>query len=77
MHLVWRAKRDAFVILEGNDMLTTEPTPEMVAERKRIFENITVRYRRIENRAKKWLDIFGKTMRISGLKRQRLYQQLC
>ncbi|MFR5868719.1 MAG: hypothetical protein ACLUFF_00295 [Acutalibacteraceae bacterium] len=22
------------------------------------FENITVRYRRIENRAKKWLDIF-------------------
>lgn len=53
-------------------MLTTEPTPEMVAERKRIFENITVRYRRTENRDKKWLDIFGKTMRISGLKRQRL-----
>lgn len=65
------------VIPEGNDILTTEPTPEMVAERKRIFENITVRYRRIENRDKKWNDIFGKTMRISGLKRQRLYQQLC
>lgn len=44
----------------------------MVAERKRIFENITVRYRRTENRDKKWLDIFGKAMRISGLKRQNL-----
>mgnify|MGYP000981447622 CR=1 FL=1 len=38
MPLVWQAKRDAFVILEGNDMLTTEPTPEMAAEWKRIFE---------------------------------------
>ena len=72
MHLVWWAKRDAFVILEGNDMLTTEPTPEMAAEWKRIFENITVRYRRTENRAGKWTDIFGKAMRISGLKRQNL-----